>query len=67
MTLKDYPFAKKVITDKNGNISQIILDFKDYQQLLEILEDEGLYRAIKEVREETPLSLEEALQELENE
>jgi hypothetical protein len=67
MTLKDYPFAKQLITDLDGKICQVILNVEDYQKLLETLEDEGLYRAINEVREETPLTLEDALKELENE
>lgn len=65
MTFQDYPFAQKLITDTDGNICQVIMDFTDYQKLLETLEDEGLYRAIMEVREEKPLTVSEALEELE--
>jgi len=60
-----YPFAKEFITDAEGHIRQVVLDFDDYQKLLEALEDEGLYRAMQEVRDEQPLSLAEALIELE--
>ncbi|ACB52507.1 hypothetical protein cce_3159 [Crocosphaera subtropica ATCC 51142] len=65
MTFQDYPFAQKLITDTDGNICQVIMDFTDYQKLLETLEDEGLYRAIMEVRQEKPLTVSEALEELE--
>jgi hypothetical protein len=34
--------------------------------IAEVMEDEGLYQAIQEVRHETPLSREAALAELEN-
>lgn len=61
----DYPFAQEFITDAAGQIRKVVIDLADYQKLLSILEDEGLYRAMAEVRDETPLSLEEALEELE--
>ncbi|WP_233748030.1 hypothetical protein [Leptodesmis sichuanensis] len=61
----DYPFAQEFITDASGQIRKVVLDLADYQKLLTALEDEGLYRAMAEVRDETPLSLDEALKELE--
>ncbi len=67
MNTKDYPFAQEFITDTQGHIKKVIINFKDYERLLEILEDEGLYRAMMEVKDEKPLSLEEALLELEQE
>ncbi len=63
----DYPFAQELITDTQGNISQVVLNFEDYQQLLEILEDEALYQAMKSTIGETSMNLDEALKALEEE
>ncbi|MGI8935632.1 hypothetical protein [Leptolyngbya sp. BC1307] len=38
------------------------MQLKDYQRLIEALEDEGLHRAMQAVRGEIPLSLEAALE-----
>ncbi len=67
MNIKDYPFAQNLITDAQGQIQQVIINFKDYQHMIEAYEDTGLYRAMIDVKDETPLSLEEALIELEKE
>jgi hypothetical protein len=67
MNTKNYPFAQELITDIDGNIRKVILDFNDYQHLLEMLEDEGLYQAMLTTKDEKPLSLESALAELEKE
>jgi RelB Antitoxin alpha helical domain len=61
----DYPFAQEFITDASGKIRKVIIDIADYQKLIDALEDEGLYRAMTETRGETPMSLTEALNELE--
>lgn len=61
MTNSNYPFAQELITDTQGNIRQVILNFDDYQQLLEGLEDEALYQAMKTTINETPMSRESAL------
>lgn len=61
----DYPFAQEFITDASGQIRKVVIDLADYQKLLTVFEDEGLYRAMAEVRDETPLGLDEALRELE--
>jgi hypothetical protein len=63
----NYPFAQELITDTQGNIRQVILNFEDYQQLLEGLEDQALYQAMKTTINETPMSREEALKALEEE
>ena len=65
MNIKDYPFAQELITDNQGHIQQVILNFEDYQQMIEAYEDTGLYCAMMEVKDEKPLSIEEALIELE--
>ncbi|MGG6263379.1 hypothetical protein ACQ4M3_03370 [Leptolyngbya sp. AN03gr2] len=60
-----YPFAQEFITDASGQIRKVILDINDYEKLIEAIEDDAMGRAIAEVRQETPLSLTEALNELE--
>ncbi|WP_200888866.1 hypothetical protein [Aphanizomenon flos-aquae] len=45
----------------------MVVDFQDYLRLLEAIEDEGLILAMKEVENEKPLNLNEALAELEEE
>lgn len=61
----NYPFAQELITDTEGNISKVIINFEDYQHLLELLEDQALYQAMKTTENEMPMSKEEALKELE--
>lgn len=67
MPTEQYPFAKEFITNASGELRKIILDFTDYQRLLEAIEDEGLYRAMMEVKDEPALDLDAALAELEKE
>ncbi len=66
-TLENYPFVNELITDSAGQVNKVVINLADYQKLIELLEDEGMYRAILEVKDEIPLSLSEALQELEQE
>ncbi len=63
MSAEQYPFAQELITDVSGQIRKVILDFNDYKRMLEMIEDEGLYRAMMEVKNETSLDLEAALAE----
>ncbi|MEB3829885.1 hypothetical protein [Phormidium sp. CCY1219] len=65
MKAEDYPFAKELMVDPHRHIRKVVIDFTDYQRILEALEDEGLIRAMMEVKDENPLSLDEALAELE--
>lgn len=67
MQTNKYPFAQELITDIEGNIRKVVIDFQDYLRLIEAIEDEGLILAMKEVENETPLHLNEALAELEKE
>jgi hypothetical protein len=67
MQADKYPFAQELITDIEGNIRKVVMDFQEYLRLLEALEDEGLILAMKEVENETPLNFDEALAELEKE
>ena len=67
MNVKDYPFAHELITDTQGHVLKVVINFQDYERIIEAIEDEGLYRAMTEVKQETPLNLKEALAELEKE
>ena len=67
MNAKDYPFAQELIRDTQGHILKVVINFQDYERIIETIEDEGLYRAMMEVKDETPLSFEEALAELDKE
>lgn len=61
----DYPFAQELITDTHGNVSKVVINFDDYQQIIEMLEVMGLYNAMKVTKGEIPMSREEALKKLE--
>ena len=65
MKAEEYPFVQELITDKTGQVLKVVLEFEEYQRLLEAIEDEGLYRAMQAVTGETPLRMNEALAELE--
>ena len=67
MNTKNFPFAQELITDSQGNVTKVILSLADYMRMLERLEDEGLYKAMMQIKDEIPFSLEEALTELEKE
>ncbi len=67
MNAQDYPFAQELITDTQGQVLKVVINFQDYELIIETIEDEGLYRAMMEVKDETPLSFEEALAELDKE
>jgi hypothetical protein len=67
MNIKDYPLAQELILNHQGQIQQVIINFEDYQQMIEAYEDAVLYRAMIDVKDEIPLSREEALLELEKE
>ncbi|MDZ8184801.1 MAG: hypothetical protein RMX96_08120 [Nostoc sp. ChiSLP02] len=60
-----YPFAQEMITDMEGNIRKVVIDFDDYLHLLEIIENEGIILAMKAVKYEIPLNIDEALAQLE--
>ena len=67
MQADKYPFAKELITDTEGNVLSVVIDFNDYQRLTAAIEDKGLISAMKEVQAEKALSLNEALSELQKE
>ncbi len=61
MNRREFPFATQFITDRRGQISKVILNFREYDALIEALEDAGLHRAMKEVVREKTLSRRAAL------
>jgi hypothetical protein len=65
--MNTYPFAQEFVTDKEGNIIKVILNFQDYQNLIDNWEDQALYKAMLQTKNEQPLSLDLALEELEKE
>lgn len=67
MKAEEYPFAQELIVDTEGKISKVVIDFRDYQFLLEAIEDKGLSLAMQSALDEIPLSLDEALAEIEKE
>jgi hypothetical protein len=67
MNIDNYPFAQELITDIEGHIQKVIINFKDYEKIIETVEDTGLMRSMMEVKDEIPLSIEQALLELEKE
>ena len=66
MNIDNYPFAQELITDIEGHIQKVIINFKDYEKIIETVEDTGLMRSMMEVKDEIPLSIEQALLELNN-
>jgi RelB Antitoxin alpha helical domain len=60
-----YPFVQEFVTDKQRNIIKVILNFQDYQNLIDNWEDQALYQAMLQTKNEQPLSLDLALEELE--
>jgi hypothetical protein len=66
MDLENYPFVKEFLKDETGEVYRVAIDLTDYQKLMELIEDEGLYRAMAEVRDEVPISRTEALRVIES-
>ena len=42
MKAEEYPFVQELITDKKGQVIKVVLEFEEYQRLLEAIEDQGL-------------------------
>ena len=61
MKAEDYPFVEEFVTDSKGHLRKVVLQLEDYQRLIEVLEEQGLHRAMQFVKGETPLSLDAAL------
>ena len=61
----EFPFATELVTNRRGQIAKVVLSLHNYRALLDAVEDAGLYRAMKRVAKEKPLSREAALALLE--
>ncbi|AIE74116.1 MULTISPECIES: hypothetical protein [unclassified Synechocystis] len=62
----NYPFAQELIKDSQGKIEKVVIDFDDYQKILENFEDNQLLALMNKVKDEIPLSHSEALEALEH-
>ena len=67
MIKTNYPYIDKLITDSEGHVEKVIINWNDYRRLIEAIGDEGFYKAMMEVKDEISLSLAEALNELDKE
>lgn len=57
---------ERYITNKKGSQEFVILPFRKYKEILNILEDYGLVKAIKEVEKQKKYSFEDALKMLDD-
>jgi hypothetical protein len=58
---------KNYVLDENQKPIAVQIPIAEFEKIEEILEDHALVKLMKEVEGETPLSLDEALAELEKE
>ena len=49
---------KSYITDESGNIKSVILDYQVYKKIEELLLDEGLLKAMKDVENDEEIEYE---------
>ena len=59
MQADKYPFAQELITDTQGNIRKVVIDFNDYQHLLKALEVRGLTQTTAKTPPKSLISQEE--------
>ncbi len=52
--------AKSFIVNNKGDIQSVVLDYKYYQKIEEMLLDYGLLKAMEEVEDDEEFNLEEA-------
>ena len=52
--------ARSYITDKEGSIKSVVIDFKTFKKIENILLDQGLAKAMEEVENDEELSLDDA-------
>ena len=52
--------VQSYITDEKGNIKGVILDYKTFKKIEELLLDYGLLKAMEEVKDEEEVDLETA-------
>jgi len=51
--------AKSYITDENGSVKSVVIDFEVFQILEEAILDQGLADSMEEVKDESEISAEE--------
>ena len=51
---------KSYITDENGSIKAVMIDFKTFKKIEDVLIDQGLAKAMIEIEEDEEIDLEEA-------
>ena len=56
----DFPYVTDYITDQEGHIKSIILDYATYKKIEEVLLDYGLAKAMEEVADDEDVDLETA-------
>ena len=56
--------SKSFITDEDGSIKSVVIDYATFQLIEEALLDKGLAQAMREVEAEESVSLEDAKKEL---
>ena len=59
-----FPYASELITDVDGRICKVVIDFSSYREMVEALEDINLLRAMENTKTEKSLTREQALAEL---
>ncbi len=52
--------AKSYITDEDGSIKSVVIDFKTFKRIEDVLLDQGLAKAMDEIESDDELDLEEA-------
>ena len=52
--------AKEYITNKDGTIKSVVVDYAVFLQIEEVLLDDGLAKAMEEIEDDEVLSLNEA-------
>ena len=57
----EFLFATELVTNRRGQVAKVVLSLQNYRALLDAVEDAGLFRAMKRVAKEKPLSREAAL------
>ena len=51
--------AKSYITDEKGSVKSVVIDFEVFKAIEEALLDQGLAKAMEEVKDEPEISAEE--------
>jgi len=55
-----FPYDADYITDQEGHIKSVVLDYSTYKKIEEVLLDYGLAKAIEETADEDTVDLETA-------